>query len=98
MAKRKKEQPKTMAANPGQIVDAGESAGQSGDDQGLDATPGATSQSVKELNDEGQFFEAGIVSGVENAPPADESEVKTKEVAEEDVPFEYDEDGRPDTD
>ena len=66
-----------------------ESAGQSGDTQGLSSTPQANSQSVKELVAEGQFFEAGVISGVENAPPADVAPVKTKEVPEDDVPPEY---------
>jgi len=44
---------------------------------------------VEELVEEGQAFEAGVVSGVENAPDADESEVKTREVPEDDVPQEY---------
>jgi hypothetical protein len=65
------------------------SAGQSGDTQGLSDTPEASSESVEELVQEGQFFEAGIVSGVENAPDADVSEVYTHEVAEDDVPAEY---------
>jgi N utilization substance protein A len=44
---------------------------------------------VKDLVEEGQSFEAGIVSGVENAPDADESEVHTHELPEDDVPPEY---------
>src|SRR5579862_6157958 len=39
---------------------------QSGDLQGLSDIPGADSESVRELLEEGQAFEAGIVSGVEN--------------------------------
>jgi len=66
-----------------------ESAGQSGDDQGLSSVPEADSESVAELVEEGQFFEAGIVSGVENAGLADESELKSREVPEDDVPLEY---------
>jgi hypothetical protein len=62
---------------------------QSGDLQGLPNVPGADSQSVRELAAEGQFFEAAVVSGIEDAPPADEAEVKTKEVPEDDVPPEY---------
>ena len=66
-----------------------ESGGQSGDVQGLSRTELADSESVEELVEEGQAFEAGVVSGVENAPDADESEVKTREVPEDDVPQEY---------
>ena len=77
-----------------------ETAGQSGDMQGLEDVPGSSSESVAELVAEGQSFEAGIVEGIENAPPADESEVKTREFSEDDVPFEYtqkDAEGKPDT-
>ncbi|MFY9527384.1 MAG: hypothetical protein WAR24_00595 [Candidatus Acidiferrales bacterium] len=47
------------------------------------------SESVTELAEEGQDFEAEVVSGVENAPDADKGEVRTKEVPEDDVPPEY---------
>ena len=66
-----------------------ETAGQSGDTQGLSNIAQADSQSVAELVEEGQFFEAEVISGVENAPPADEAEVTTKQVREDDVPPEY---------
>ena len=65
------------------------SGGQSGDTQGLSDMPEANSESVKELAEEGQFFEAGVISGIENAPEADVDEVHTKEVPEDDVPLEY---------
>src|SRR5215813_6903189 len=55
------------------------SAGQSGDLQGLSHVPSANSESVTELLEEGQAFEAGIVSGVENAPPADLEEVSVNQ-------------------
>jgi hypothetical protein len=63
--------------------------GQSGDVQGLSEAEGADSESVSELVEEGQDYEAGIVSGVENAPDADQGEVRTHEVSENDVPPEY---------
>jgi hypothetical protein len=47
------------------------------------------SESVEELLEEGQTFEAEILEGVENARDADKSEVKTREVPEDDVPEEY---------
>lgn len=68
-----------------------ESAGQSGDNQGLSDLAQADSESVAELLEEGQSFEAGVVSGIENAPDADVAEVTTKEVPEDDVPLEYQE-------
>jgi len=66
-----------------------ESAGQSGDTQGLSDTPCAGNDSVMELLEEGQSFEAAVVEGVENAPAADEQEIHTKEAPEDDVPPEY---------
>ena len=39
--------------------------------------------------DEGNAFEAGVVTGVEEADERDESEVHTHEVPEDDVPGEY---------
>jgi N utilization substance protein A len=65
------------------------SAGQSGDNEGLSDVAEAGPESVEELADEGQAFEADAISGVENAPDADVSEVHTKQVKEDDVPSEY---------
>jgi hypothetical protein len=66
-----------------------ESAGQSGDTQGLSNLAEANSESVRELVAEGQYFEAAVISGIENAPDADVAEVTTTEVPEDDVPLEY---------
>jgi hypothetical protein len=65
------------------------SAGQSGDTQGLSDVAEAGSESVTELVEEGQFFEAEVIAGVENAPDPDVAEVHTKQVPENDVPPEY---------
>jgi hypothetical protein len=65
------------------------SGGQSGDLQGLSDSAGADSESVDELLEEGNAFEAEVVEGVENAPDADRGEVRTHEVPEDDVPGEY---------
>jgi hypothetical protein len=65
------------------------SAGQSGDLQGLSGIAGAGSESVEELLEEGNAFEAELVKGVEDAGDADEGEVVTHEVPEDDVPEEY---------
>jgi hypothetical protein len=67
-----------------------DAAGQSGDIAGLSRAARADSESVEELMEEGQSFEAGVVEGVEDAPDPDESEVTTHEVPEDDVPSEYD--------
>ncbi len=65
------------------------SGGQSGDLQGLSNAAGADSESVDELLEEGNAFEAEVVEGVENAPDADRGGVRTHEVPEDDVPDEY---------
>ena len=66
-----------------------DSGGQSGDNEGLSDIADADSESVDELEEEGQSFEAEVISGVEDAPDADEGEVHTHEVPEDDVPEEY---------
>ena len=49
----------------------------------------ADSESVDELLEEGNAFEAGVVAGVQQAEDTDEQEVHTHEVLEDDVPEEY---------
>jgi hypothetical protein len=53
---------------------------QSGDLQGLSNVEGADSESVDELLEEGNAFEADVVKGVEDAEDTDEGEVRTHEV------------------
>jgi hypothetical protein len=65
------------------------SAGQSGDTQGLSDVAEAGSESVEELVEEGQSFEAEVIGGVEDAPDADVAEVHTRQVPQDDVPSEY---------
>ena len=74
---------------------AGASGGGGGDYSGLSTVESADSESPRELLEEGQTFEAGIVEGVQNAPNADQGEVRTREVPEDDVPLEYDDQDRP---
>src|SRR5229473_1462306 len=62
---------------------------QSGDLQGLSNVQGADSESVDELLEEGNAFEADVVKGVEDAGDADEGEVRTHEVPQDDVPGKY---------
>ena len=72
-------------------VEPGEEGGQSGDEEGLPDEPEASSESVEELVDEGQAFEAEVVDGVENAPLADEAELiihERPETPNENVPDE----------
>ena len=65
------------------------SGGQAGDLQGLTSKAGADSESVEELLEEGNAFEAEVVKGVQDATDADKSEVLAHEVPEDDVPEEY---------
>ena len=46
------------------------------------------SESVEELVEEGQTYEAGAVAGIEDAD-ASQGEVRTRQVLEDDVPREY---------
>jgi hypothetical protein len=95
-ARKKARAPRKQAAAKGPIVDTAaftreglraRSGGQSGDLQGLSNRAGADSESVDELLEEGNSFEADIAKGVEDA--GDEGEVHTHEVPEDDVPGEY---------
>lgn len=61
----------------------------SGDSQGLSRRESADSESVDELLAEGNAFEAEVVQGVEEAGDDAESEVRTHEVSEDDIPEEY---------
>jgi hypothetical protein len=65
------------------------SGDQSGDLQGLPRRPVADSESVEDLVEEGNAFEANAVIGVEDAGNAEGKEVRTHEVPEDDVPGEY---------
>src|SRR5271157_5935916 len=62
---------------------------QAGDLQGLSNVEAADSESVDELLEEGNAFEADVISGVQAADDADGQEVHTHEVPEDDVPGEY---------
>jgi hypothetical protein len=66
-----------------------DAAGQSGDIQRIDRRAEADSESVEELAEEGNAFEADAIQGVEDSKDADVSEVTTREVPEDDVPAEY---------
>ena len=65
------------------------SGGLSGDLQGLSSIESANSDSVDELLQEGNAFEADVIAGVEHADRASERGVRTREVLEDDVPEEY---------
>jgi hypothetical protein len=76
----------TVAFSP---EESGARSGQSGDLQELSNVQGADSESVDELLEEGNALEADVVTGVEDAGGADEREVRTHEVPQDDVPEEY---------
>jgi hypothetical protein len=82
--KRRRAATRSSAPSPAYRTDV-----QSGDLQGLFRREHADSESVEELLEEGNAFEAGVVTGVEAADDADEREVRTREVPEDDVPGEY---------
>ncbi|MGO8814937.1 MAG: hypothetical protein ACLQVG_09820 [Terriglobia bacterium] len=77
----------TTAFEPADV--GARSGGQAGNLQGLSNIADADSESVDELLEEGNAFEAEVVEGVEDAPDADRGEVRTHEVPEDDVPEEY---------
>ena len=85
MQSRKKKAPQRTATRRRRESDQVES----GDLQGLSRHQGADSESVDELLGEGNAFEAGVVSGVEEADDREGQEVHTHEVPEDDVPEEY---------
>src|SRR5580692_7428224 len=62
---------------------------ESGDLEGLSNDESADSESVDELLEEGNAFEAGIVLGIEDSRNREGQEVRTREVPEDDVPQEY---------
>ena len=95
--RKKKSAPRTPAEVSNPIISPSRrglgpgAGGQSGDNQGLSRKESADSESVEELSEEGQEYEAEVISGVENARDPDQGEVRTREVPEDDVPSEYDE-------
>jgi hypothetical protein len=57
--------------------------------QGLSNVEDVDSESVDELLEEGNAFEAGVVAGVEDSQDREGKEVRTREFPEDDVPQEY---------
>ncbi len=66
-----------------------DSGGQSGDTEGLSREEDADSESVEELVEEGQAYEASVISGVERGRTAGKRGVRTRQVPVDDVPQEY---------
>jgi hypothetical protein len=70
-------QPDELGNDPGQV--GPESAGQSGDPQGLSSVEDVNNESVEELAEEDQPFEAAVIDGVEDAEDHPERPVHTHE-------------------
>lgn len=74
------EQPAPEIVAAAEKDDSGpDSAGQSGDTEGLSELADTNAESVSELVEEGQEWEGAAVAGAENASPADVSEVEAHE-------------------
>jgi hypothetical protein len=76
------ETPFDVTESPSRRGLGGASAGQSGDTQGLSRSEDVDSESVEELAEEGQSFEAEVVSGVETALDPDQGELRVREEPE----------------
>jgi hypothetical protein len=66
-----------LGDDPGQV--GPDSGGQSGDTQGLSEIADAAAESVEELADTGQAYEAEVIEGVEDAADHPEKPVHTHE-------------------
>ncbi len=89
LKKRVRKKSRSVDTEPFALEGPGARSGaQSGDLQGLSNVEGADTESVDELLEEGNAFEADVVAGVERAD-TDEKEVRTHEVPEDDLPGEY---------
>lgn len=85
--RRQESQRETLAYAPETVTPR--SGIQSGNFQGLSDIESADSESVEELLEEGNAFEANVVAGVEHADDDQLKEVHTHEVPEDDVREEY---------
>src|SRR3954465_4336990 len=88
-APKKRIREKEQVENPVVSRVRARSGKQSGDFQGITRREAADSESVDELLEEGNTFEAGVVRGVEEADDEETQEVHTREFPEDDVPGEY---------
>ena len=82
-------EPVTPARNRKRPETGSAAAGQSGDLQGLPDREDVESESVSELVEEGQYYEASMVDAVENAPLPDEGPVRAHQRPEDDLAPEY---------
>ncbi len=71
------------------------SGGQSGDTQGISDKTESSSESIEELIEEGQFTEAGILEGIEDAADGDPKPLRPKQFPVDDLPLEYQDEVEP---
>ncbi len=88
-APKKRAREKDQVQNPVTASVSARSGRLSGDLQGISSREAADSESVDELLEEGNTFEAGVVGGVERADDDETEEVHTRQFPEDDVPGEY---------
>ena len=81
--------PVTPVPKPAAPEAAAAAGGQSGDLQGLPGGEESANEDVRELVEEGQYYEASVIDGVENAPPADAGPLRPRRRPEDDLPPEY---------
>jgi hypothetical protein len=86
MANKKRKRNMTVPLTANEPEEERKTIVQSGDMQALSDVAEADSESVKELLEEGQTFEAEAVRAVEDAPDPDQAEVTTKQLPVDDVP------------
>jgi len=79
MSKRKRNEPRPDELGNTPAHAGFDSAGQSGDNQELSDVEDAVDQSVDDLVETGQDFEANVAQGVEDAGAQPEKEVRTHE-------------------
>lgn len=65
------------------------SAGQSGDTQGISDQAESSSEGIEQLIEEGQFIEAGILEGIEDSGEGDPKPLRPKQFPIDDIPPEY---------
>lgn len=70
-------QPDEPESDHGQV--GSDSAGQSGDTQGLSPIADAADESVEELVDDGQYYEAEVIEGIEDAADHPERPLNPRE-------------------
>jgi hypothetical protein len=87
MAKRKSTPAEPVTPQPPQEKGEAE-AGQSSDLEGLSGQENVDNESVRELAEEGQYYEASLVDSIENPPPG-EAPLRPRRRREDDLAREH---------